>query len=574
MRMSQLFGKTLRQDPSGAESISRHLLLKAGLVQQIASGVYAYLPLAWRTLRKIEEIIREEMDAIGAQELMMPLLQPRELWDESGRWKSFGEELFKLRDQRNREYCLGPAYEAVITDLVRRHVQSYRDLPLILYQIQTKLRDEFPPLRRGGGLRVREFDMMDAYSFDVDEAGLEVSYRKVMQAYRNIYRRCGLSVMDTEADSWTIGGQEAREFMLLADTGETKLLHCQHCGYAANQECARFRKSAVADEEPLPIEEVATPRIKTIAALAEFLGIPTSKTHKAVFYKVTYTDRYEIVFAVIRGDFEINEVKLRNALGCTAVEFASDETVAAAGFVAGSASPIGLSGIRVVADDSVTLGANFVAGGNKPDVHLRNVNYPRDFQADVLTDIALAQHGYPCPRCGEPLVERRGIEVGHVFKLGKTYSTKMGALFLDKDGVAKSIVMGCYGIGTGRVAAVAIEQNHDEKGIIWPLPIAPYHIYLIALGRDDPAVVDAAEKLYADLVAQGREVLYDDRDETAGVKFNDADLLGLPIRLTISTRTLKQKGVELKLRQEREATIVPLERLSEEIDQRLAMPVD
>ena len=558
MRMTQLFNRTLRQEPSETDTISHRLLLKAGMVQQVAAGVYAYLPLAWRTLRKIERIIREEMDAAGGQELFMPNLNPRELWEESGRWDSFGPELMKLKDRKGRDFCLAPTHEEVITDLVRRRVQSYRDMPLILYQIQVKMRDE--PRPRGGLVRVREFTMKDAYSFDADQEGLDRTYRTMVQAYKNIYARCGLSALAVEVDSGAIGGKDSHEFMLLAGTGENEIIACPQCGYAANQERADFLKppQAVSLDRLLPMEEVYTPGVKTIAQLADYLGIHASQTAKAVFYTATYADREELVFAVIRGDLDINEVKLRNYLKCAALELASDEAVSRAALVAGSASPVGLRGVRVIIDDSVVTSTNLVAGANRPDFHLRNVNYPRDFQAEAVLDIALARAGDSCPRCSGTLISQRGIEVGHIFKLGTVYSQKMGAMFLDRDGVARPVIMGCYGIGTGRLMAAAIEQNNDEKGIIWPLPIAPYQVHLVALGPDNPQVSAAAEKLYGDLQAAGYEVLYDDRLETAGVKFNDADLLGMPLRVTVSPRTLKNDCAELKLRKEQTARVVPL----------------
>ncbi|MDP3047557.1 MAG: proline--tRNA ligase [Chloroflexota bacterium] len=558
MRMTKLFNRTLRQEPSEADTVSHRLLLKAGLVQQVAAGVYAYLPLAWRTLKKIERIIREEMDAAGGQELFLPNLNPRELWEESGRWDNFGPELIKLKDRKGRDFCLAPTHEEVVTDLVRHRIQSYRDLPTILYQIQVKMRDE--PRPRGGLVRVREFTMKDAYSFDSSAAGLDRSYRAMFQAYKNIFSRCGLPSVAVEADSGAIGGKDSHEFMLLAPTGENEIISCEKCGYAANQERASFRKSAegTGNEPLLPMEEVATPGIKTIAQLASYLAIPSWQTAKAVFYTATFADREELVFAVIRGDYAINETKLRNYLKSIALELASDEMVHRFGLVAGSASPVGLKGVRVVVDDSIALAANLVAGGNKPDAHLRNVNFPRDFQAEAVIDIATARQGDPCPRCGEALRAQRGIEVGHVFKLGTVYTEKMGATFLDKEGVAKPIIMGCYGIGIGRLMAAAIEQNNDEKGIIWPLPIAPYHVHLVALSPDSPQVGEAAEKLYEELQAAGLEVLFDDRLESPGVKFNDADLLGMPLRLTVSPRNLKDGNAELKLRTEKVAETIPL----------------
>jgi prolyl-tRNA synthetase len=558
MRMTRLFNRTLRQEPSEADMASHRLLIKAGLVQQVAAGVYAYLPLAWRTLKKIERIIREEMDAAGGQELFLPNLNPRELWEESGRWASYGPELIKLKDRKGRDFCLAPTHEEVVTDLVRNRLQSYRDLPIILYQIQVKLRDE--PRPRGGLVRVREFTMKDAYSFDSSAAGLDRSYRAMFQAYKNIFARCGLPSVAVEADSGAIGGKDSHEFMLLAPTGENEIISCAKCGYAANQERASFRKSAKGsgEEALLPLEEVSTPGIKTIAQLAAYLAIPSSQTAKAVFYTATFADHEDLVFAVIRGDYEINEIKLRNYLKAIALELASDDVVHRFGLVAGSASPVGLKGVRVIVDDSIALSPNLVAGGNKPDVHLRNVNFPRDFPAEGVIDIATARQGDACPRCGEPLIAQRGIEVGHVFKLGTIYSEKMGATFLDKAGVAKPIIMGCYGIGVGRLMAAAIEQSHDEKGIIWPLPIAPYQVHLVALSPESAQVSETAERLYGELQAAGLEVLFDDRLESPGVKFNDADLLGMPLRLTVSPRNLKDGNAELKLRTMKDAETIPL----------------
>jgi prolyl-tRNA synthetase len=402
--------------------------------------------------------------------------------------------------------------------------------------------------------------MKDAYSFDSSAAGLDRSYRAMFQAYKNIFARCGLPSVAVEADSGAIGGKDSHEFMLLAPTGENEIISCAKCGYAANQERASFRKSAKGsgEEALLPLEEVSTPGIKTIAQLAAYLAIPSSQTAKAVFYTATFADHEDLVFAVIRGDYEINEVKLRNYLKAIALELASDDVVHRFGLVAGSASPVGLKGVRVIVDDSIPVSSNLVAGGNKPDVHLRNVNFPRDFQAEAVIDIATARHGDACPRCGEMLGSQRGIEVGHIFKLGTIYSERMGATFLDKAGVAKPIIMGCYGIGIGRLMAAAIEQNHDEKGIVWPLPIAPYQVHLVALSPESTLVGETAEALYRELRAAGLEVLFDDRLESPGVKFNDADLLGMPLRLTVSPRNLKDGKAELKLRTSKEAETVSL----------------
>ena len=563
MKFSQLISKTMRTDPAEAESVSHRLMLKAGMIHQVASGIYSYLPLAWLSLRKIENIIREEMNASGGQEVRLPVLQPVELWEETDRHAAFGDNLFTLKDRRGRPMVLAPTHEEVITNIVRAHVQSYRDLPAILYQIQTKFRDE--PRPRAGLIRVREFDMKDAYSFDADEESLEASYQVMAQAYRNIYRRCGLPTLMVEADSGAIGGKDSHEFILVAPSGEDTVITCPKCGYAANAEEAR---GVVPIDEadpslPLPLEEVSTPGVKTIAALCDYLGIPPSKTLKAVFYSADG----EVVFVTLRGDLEVNDVKLKNQLQCHDLRLASEEEVERESLVAGSASPIGLAHIKRVADESIRMGSNFAVGANMPDTHYRNANYPRDFQVDVLTDIALAQEGHACARCGTPLESTRGIEVGHIFKLGTFFSESLGAYYLDQEGRQHPIIMGCYGIGIGRLLAAAIEQNHDDKGIIFPPPIAPYHAHLVALNLADSSVQQAAEQLYQGLRNAGIETLYDDRpEEAAGVKFNDADLMGLPVRLVVSPRNLKQGAVELKARWDTEATLVP----AEEVAQRVA----
>jgi prolyl-tRNA synthetase len=560
VRLSKLFGRTLREVPAEAETVSHQLLLRAGMIQQVATGVYSYLPLAWRVLRKLEQIIREEMDAAGGQELSMPVLQPLEIWEESGRDVAFGKGLFTLQDRRERKLVLGPTHEEVITDLARRNIKSYRDLPALLYQIQTKFRDE--PRPRGGLVRVREFGMKDLYSFDADEEGLEASYQSMKRAYKSIYARCGLETVAVEADSGAIGGKASHEFMVIADTGEDEIIRCSACDYGANAEKATSVKSGPEEEPLLPVEEVATPGAKTIEEVAGFLGVPESKTLKAVFYA---TDG-ELVFVTIRGDLEVNETKLKNALKCAELRLANDEEVQRAGLVAGSASAVGVGGIRVVADDSIMLGRNFVVGANKPDTHLKNANHPRDFKVDVMTDIALARAGHRCPKCSGELTSTRGIEVGHIFKLGTVFSERQGASFLDSDGSQRPVVMGCYGIGVGRLLAAAIEQNHDEKGIIWPTPIAPYQVYLCALGMDDSAVAAAAEKLHDELQERGLEVLFDDRVESAGVKFNDADLLGIPARVVVSQRTLKSGSAEVKLRVEKDAELAPLDDVPEKVE--------
>jgi len=573
VRFSKLFGKTLRQAPAEAESVSHQLLLRAGMIAQEAAGIYSYLPLGWRVLKKIENVIREEMDKAGGQELMLPVLQPFELWQQSGRDVSFGKSLFTLTDRKEHTLALGPTHEEVITDLVHRYVQSYRELPLLLYQIQTKLRDE--PRPRGGLLRVREFIMKDLYSFDADEAGLDESYQKMSQAYKNIYARLGLPALMVEADSGAIGGKDSHEFMVITETGEDEVIYCSNCGYAANVDRAQFAKevetvipvsrspeSSEGKAKKLPrLQEIATPGAKTIEEVADFVGVPTSQTLKAVFY---FADR-EFIFVIIRGDLEVNETKLRNTLKCTELRLATEGEVNEAGLVAGFASPIGVKGVKVIADDSITSGSSFIVGANKPGYHLRNANYPRDFQVDLITDIALARSRDSCPRCRGKLSSARGIEVGHVFKLGTFISEKFGASFLDNDGTSRPIVMGCYGIGLGRLLAAIVEQSHDDKGIIWALSVAPYQVYLCPLSLEKSAVLPTAEKIYQELQKEGIEVLFDDRDDSPGVKFNDADLLGIPLRLTLSPRTLQSQSVEAKWRTEKEAQLLPLENLAAQV---------
>jgi prolyl-tRNA synthetase len=564
MRFSKLFGKTLRQAPAEAESISHQLLLRAGMIAQEAAGIYSYLPLGWRVLRKIENIIREEMDKAGGQELMLPILQPFELWQQSGRHGSFGKSLFTLTDRKEHMLALGPTHEEVITDLVHRYVQSYRELPLLLYQIQTKLRDE--PRPRGGLLRVREFIMKDLYSFDTDETGLDESYQKMCQAYSNIYARLGLPALMVEADSGAIGGKDSHEFMVITETGEDEVIRCSNCGYAANVEKAQFAKTDKTivlskAAKLLPLEEIATPEAETIEEVARFVGVPTSQTLKAVFY---FADG-QFIFVIIRGDLEVNETKLRNALKCSELRLATEGEVNEAGLVAGFASPIGIKGVKVIADDSITSGSNFTVGANKPGYHLKNANYPRDFQVDFIADIALARSGDSCPECRGKLSSARGIEVGHVFKLGTFISERFGASFLDADGKSQPIVMGSYGIGLGRLLAAIVEQSHDDKGIIWPLSVAPYQVYLCPLSLDKPAILPTAEKIYQELQKEGIEVLFDDRDDSPGVKFNDADLLGIPLRLTLSPRTLQSQSVEAKWRTEKEARLLPLDDLTAQV---------
>jgi len=564
LRFSKLIGKTLKEIPAEADTISHQLMVRAGMIRQLSSGIYSYLPLALRSLRKIENIIRDEMNKAGGQEVGLPVLQPRELWDKSGRAEAFGKNLFELTDRKERRLVLGPTHEEVITDLVGYFVKSYRDLPVLAYQIQTKFRDE--PRPRGGLIRVREFTMKDLYSFDIDEKGLDESYRKMRQAYQNIYRRTGLPVIMIQADSGAIGGKDSSEFMAVTECGEDIIIYCDKCGYAANSEKARSVKAEGINQGLLQVQEVATPGRKSIEDVARYLDVPRIQTLKAVFY---YSDG-EVVFVTLRGDIEVNEIKLKNLLKATDLRLALPDEVEQAGLVAGSASAVGLNNIRVVADESITMGANFVAGANKPDCHLKNVNYPRDFKVDLIGDIALAQAGEGCPECSNSLKSARGIEVGHIFKLGTFLAERLGAYYTDAEGVSRPSVMGCYGIGIGRLLASVIEASHDEKGIIWPVSIAPYQVYLCPLFMEDEGVVKTAENLYSAFTGAGIEVLYDDRPDSPGVKFNDADLLGIPLRITVSPRTLEKGGVELKWRCEKKPEIVALADITEAVRNRLS----
>jgi prolyl-tRNA synthetase len=558
--MSQLLGHTLREAPVEAEHEAHRLLLRARLVQQLAAGVYSYLPLGWRALRKVEEIVRQEMDRAGGQEVHMPALHPVELWEESGRREVMGDTLMTVIDRRERALVLGPTHEEVVVDLFRHNVQSYKELPKLIYQIQTKFRDEQRP--RMGLIRGREFDMMDLYSFDADDAGLNRSYAAMYEAYSRVFERCGVPTTVVLADSGAIGGKESQEFMLITETGEDVIILCPNGDYAANTERAEHRKSKLPPEAPKPVEEVSTPGTKTIETVARLLGTTPDRTLKAAFF---IADR-QPVFVAIRGDLEINEVKLRNALKARDLRLMTDEEAASYGIVAGFASPVGLTGMRVLADDSVVDSANLVAGANKPDHHMRNVNYGRDWQAEEVTDLSLAREGDLCPNCGAPFEYRRGIEMGHIFKLGTVYSERMGARFLDADGEERPAIMGCYGIGTSRLLHCIIEANYDERGIVWPKTVAPFDVHLVGLGLDRPEVASKAQQMYEALLEAGIEALYDDRpDATAGVKFNDADLLGMPVRVTVSPRSLEKGAVEVKLRSGSDLELVPCEEAAERL---------
>jgi len=560
-RMSQLFGQTLREAPSEAEVISHQLLLRAGFIRQLAAGVFTYLPLGWRSLRKMGDILREEIDAIGGQELKMPVVHPADLWQETGRWYEIGPELGRLKDRQGRDMVLAMTHEEVVTDLARRDIRSYKQLPQLIYHIQTKFRDD--PRPRAGLVRVREFDMLDSYTLDRDEAGLDKQYRAHYQAYFNIYNRCAVPTVAVGADVGMMGGKLAHEYMYLTPIGEDTLMLCGHCGYAANRQIARFVKPPAPQEDVRPVDKVATPDTKTIDALATLLDIPKSRTAKAVFLVATLShaergkDVERFVFAVIRGDMEVNETKLANAVKASLLRPATEDEIRAMGAEPGYGSPMGVRNAIIVADDAVATSPNLVAGANEPGYHLLNVNLGRDYKADIVTDIAAAREGDGCPQCGSPLRGSRGVEVGNIFKLGTRYSAMMGATYLDENGEAKPIVMGSYGIGLGRLLACVAEEHHDDKGLIWPVTIAPYHVSLVWIPSDSAETLATAERIYQTLREGGIEVLFDDRKATPGVKFNDADLMGLPLRITVGDRSLAHGGVELKRRDQAEKRIVP-----------------
>ncbi|MGH2455779.1 MAG: proline--tRNA ligase [Candidatus Limnocylindria bacterium] len=555
MRLSKLFFASLRDDPAEAEMASHRLLVRAGYVRQLGAGIYTLLPLGFRVQRRIEQVIREEIDAIGGQEMEMPVVHPADLWKESGRYQKIGPELVRFKDRGGREMVLAMTHEEVVADLLRDLVKSYRQLPAIVYHFQTKFRDE--PRSRGGLIRVREFLMKDSYSLDADEEGLDRSYQLHHAAYERIFARLGLSTVAVGADVGIMGGSLAHEFMVLNDHGEDTLVICEACGYAANQQIAQVRKPEPAAEEPMPTQEVATPGTDTIASLAELLGVGTDRTAKAAFF-VAGDGR--LITAIVRGDFEVNETKLVNAVEAVGgLRPATAEEIRAAGMEPGYASPIGATGTTVVVDELVARSPNLVAGANRPGVHLRNVNVGRDFTPDLVAEVTNARAGDPCPQCGTPVVLRKGIEVGNIFKLGTDFTQKLGATYLAEDGSRHHVIMGSYGIGLGRSLACIVEEHHDEKGIAWPESVAPYPAHLVALGASrDPAVAEAADGLYGRLAEAGVQVLYDDRDESPGVKLTDAELLGMPLTVTISPRSLAAGGAEVTVRATGERSVRPI----------------
>jgi prolyl-tRNA synthetase len=563
MRYSEMFLPTEREVPSDAEIISHQLMIRAGMIRKLTSGIYSYLPLGYRVIRKVEQIVREEMDRAGAQEVFLPMIQPRELWEESGRWTLYGKELLRFKDRHDRESCLGPTHEEVITDLVRNEIKTYRQLPRNLYQIQTKFRDEIRP--RFGVMRCREFGMKDAYSFDADETGVDISYRKMFDAYNRIFTRCGLKFRAVEADTGSIGGKFSHEFMVMADSGEDALVFCSACEYAANLEKAEVpipEKREIQEDGFLPLEEVHTPDVKRIEEVCAYLHISPKDVIKTLIYEADGLP----VAVLVRGDEEVNEIKVKNYLGCDTLSMASEEMIRdMTGSPRGFAGAVGIKA-KIIADYSLMNVTNVVMGANKKDYHVKNVNMGRDFTVIAFADLRLAKDTDLCPRCGGALKFARGIEVGHVFKLGTKYSKSMKAVFLDQNGQEQFMVMGCYGIGICRTVAASIEQNHDENGIIWPMPIAPYHVIITPVNVKDDAVYKASEKLYRSLLDRGIEVIVDDRDERAGVKFKDADIIGVPLRITIGAKKLATGIVEIKVRKSGKVSDVPLDDAGEFVE--------
>lgn len=569
MRLSRAFGKTLREAPADAEIVSHKLLIRANFIRPAGAGIYTFMPFGYRVIRKIWQIMAEEMDAIGGQEMWMPNLHPAALWQATGRWNEM-DVLMKVEAGGSREYALSATHEEIVVDLALRDIESYRDLPRMIYHISKKFRDE--PRARGGLMRLREFVMKDAYTLDTGEEALDDYYPDMLQAYHNIFNRCGTPAIAINADVGAMGGKSSHEFVIPHEAGEDTFIACNNCDYAANVEAAEFVREGEQPDELAPLEKVYTPDCKTIAAVANFIGVPTSETLKAIFYWWTPLGKQEedgrFIFGVVRGDLDVNEVKLTNALGGGTLRPATEEEIEATGATPGYATAIGLNvaqsmeddGVYVVGDPSIEAGGNFVVGANEVEYHFTGANYPRDFAISQMADIAQADTGHQCPVCGGRIEARRAIEAGHCFKLGYRYSEATNATYLDENGKEQLIFMGSYGIGLDRLMAAIVELHHDDYGIIWPDSVAPYDVHLLTLGKGDD-VKETAEQLYADLQKAGFDVLYDDRDATAGVKFNDADLIGVPRRVAVGSRGLKQGGVEVKRRNSDERTVVPLAEL-------------
>ncbi|MBI5328962.1 MAG: proline--tRNA ligase [Deltaproteobacteria bacterium] len=597
MKFSRMFLPTLKEAPSDAEIVSHMLMIRAGMIRKIAAGIYNYLPMGLKVIKKVENIVREEMNKAGAQEVSMPIVVPSELWQESGRWDIYGKELLRIKDRHQRNFCLGPTHEEVVTEMVRKEVRSYKELPLNIYQIQTKFRDEIRP--RFGLMRGREFIMKDAYSFHATEEDAEREYQNMYDTYCRIFERCGLKFRAVEAETGAIGGRFSHEFMVLADTGEDSIASCNKCSYAANVERAetKMQGSGVrglpsnvsiggqGSEKERPLEKVSTPGMKTVEEVSGFLKTTPQKLMKTLIYN---SDK-GVVAALVRGDYELNESKLKRLLDAQWLNLADEETVRkTTNAPSGFAGPVGLkdrgqgagvrglppqslsggqnnTNLKIFADYNVQTIVNGITGANEADAHFINVNIDRDFTIDSYADLRIAADGDLCPRCDGVLKIFRGIEVGHVFKLGTKYSEAMDATFLNEKGQGKPMIMGCYGIGIGRTAAASIEQNHDEKGIIWPMPLAPFHVHLIPVNVKDKPTMDVAESIYKNLMNAGLDVLMDDRDERAGIKFNDADLIGIPIRLTIGSKALKENSVELKMRNAADASLIKIDDVSKKV---------
>ena len=568
MRWSKFYLFTTREVPNDAEVVSHQLMVRAGMIRKAAAGIYTYLPLGWRSIRKMMDIVRREMDAAGAVELMMPAVHPAELWKETERWDVFGDLLLKMKDRNQRDFCLGPTHEEVVTDAVRHDVKSYRQLPFNLYQIQDKFRDEIRP--RFGLMRAREFFMKDAYSFHAGAESLDETYEAMRQAYCKVFEDCKLEYSMVEALSGAIGGSASHEFMVLADTGEDAVVSCASCGYAANVEKAEARPltSDSSGGDPEDLLEVSTPAATTIADVTGLLEVGAERLVKTLVYETEEGS----VLALVRGDRDLNEAKLASFLGAQHLKMAGDELVERiTGAPVGFAGPVGLpQAVRIVADESIRESTNFVVGANKADAHFTGVNWGRDVDLSEWTDLLLVTGGDGCPRCDGTLELHRGIEVGHIFKLGTKYSEAMHCTYLDDQGASHPMTMGCYGLGIGRTVAAAIEQNHDENGIIWPLPLAPFEVLVMGLSSRDEQVVETADRLYGQLDEQGIEVLYDDRDERPGVKFKDADLIGIPVRLVVGAKSLAEGQVELSRRRDGEKILVPVENAIEKIKELLA----
>ncbi len=565
MRFTNYFLPTLKEDPSDAEVISHKLMIRAGMIRKLTSGIYNYLPYGLKALRKVENIIREEMNRAGAIEILMPSVQPKELWEESGRWSFYGKELLRFKDRLGRDYCYGPTHEEVVTDIVRNHIKSYRDLPLNLYQIQTKFRDEIRP--RFGVMRSREFIMKDGYSFDVDEKSAEKSYMKMYDAYCRIFERCGLDFRAVEADTGTIGGNFSHEFMVMADTGEDTILLCNSCNYAANREKAQVGEKInlinITDENLKNLKKIHTPDKKSIEEVSGFLNIPPQKTAKTLIYMIDSV----FYMVIIRGDREGNEIKVKNAVGGNEIRPATEEEIEKImKLPVGYMGPYGVKDIKIIADISLKNIKNFITGANERDYHLINANFDRDIKVELFADVSDAKDGDPCPRCENgQLYSKKGIEVGHIFKLGTKYSKALNTKYLNEKGEEVLIVMGCYGIGVGRTVAAAIEQNHDKDGIIFPEPIAPFKYIIVPTNINDNEIKEMAFRIYDAMCDKGIEIIIDDRDERPGVKFKDADLIGIPYRINVGNAFKKEGKLELVRRKDKTINLINFEELINQI---------